>query len=71
MPQNKIIANKVNANKVIKVVREVFAGRYITSNMAEYVFQFKPLLKMRHGLKSVEYCLCQCLVKFWGPLGMI
>ena len=66
---NELVERFEAANKVIKVVREVFAGRYITSNMAEYVFQFKPLLKMKHGLKSVEYVFVTMLSHVLGTVG--
>ena len=57
------------AGEVIDTVRNVFAGRYITSNLAEYVFQFKPWLKTKHGLKSVDYVFVMMLSYVLGTVG--
>ena len=42
---------------------------YITSNTAEYLFQLKPLLKMKHGLRSVEYVFVTMLSHVLGTIG--
>ena len=58
-----------DARETIEAVRGVFAGKYITSNMAEYTFQFKPWLKTRHGLKDATYVFVMMLGYVLGTVG--
>ncbi|MCD6515530.1 MAG: hypothetical protein J7L07_11455 [Candidatus Odinarchaeota archaeon] len=55
--------------EVIDTIRGVFAGLYITSNLAEYVFQFKPWLKMKYGLRSMVYVFMIMLSYVLGTIG--